>query len=253
MLPAMAGRMVRRLLHPVRLSSGKQRTAEQNPPPPEQPTPNSEKNQVLPEVSQHPGLQRLIAAHLARSVVLLGTAPDLNTYRTFIDAKEIEWNWDVDVDLPEGVQVVICSVPLSAEHWHVIRELKRKHGARITGIQELVLPFTPILFGQDKLDYYLKTIDEIAPYYLGAQWFGPIDRLHQLFSLSGKRVIEFGPFDGAQTAGLVHHGVRELVCVEARAENFTKTLIAKQVFGWDNVRLVMDDMHNADAVKYGRF
>lgn len=77
--------------------------------------------------------------------------------------------------------------------------------------------------------------------------------LNGLFPLSDKRVIEFGPFDGAQTAGLIHQGVRELVCIEVRAENFIKTLIAKEIFGWNNVRLVMDDMHNADALKYGRF
>ena len=165
----------------------------------------------------------------------------------------MEWDWDVDIKLPCGDQVIICSVPLSDEHWRVIGELKRRHGARVRGIQEVVLPFTSIQFAQDKLNYHSKTIDEIAPFYLGEKWFGPIDRLNELFPLEGKRVIEFGPFDGAQTAGLVHNGVRELICIEARAENFIKTLIAKEVFGWDHVRLVMDDMHNADAIKYGRF
>jgi phospholipid N-methyltransferase len=198
-------------------------------------------------------LQRLIATRIQHPAILLGTAPDLKTYSSFLTASEMEWDWDVDVKLPDGAQVVICSVPLSDEHWRVIRELKRRHGARVTGIQEIVLPFTPILFALNKLNYFLKTIDELAPMYLGEQWFGPIDRLNDLFPLGGKRVIEFGPFDGAQTAGLVHHGVRELVCIEARAENFIKPLIAKEIFGWDQARLVMDDMHNADEVKYGRF
>lgn len=210
-------------------------------------------NDVMPNVAEHPGLQRLIATRVQHPAILLGAARDLEVYRTFIDASVMEWDWSANVELPDGAQVVICSVPLRDEHWRAIRELKRTYGARVTTAQEIVLPFTPILFAQDKLNYFVKTIDGVAPFYMGEQWFGPIDRLHDLFPLTGRRVIEFGPFDGAQTAGLVHHGVRELICIEARAENFIKTLIAKEIFGWDHVRLVMDDMHNADEVKYGRF
>ncbi len=123
----------------------------------------------------------------------------------------------------------------------------------MTGAQEVVLPFTAVSFAQTKLNYAAPTLEDIAPVYLGRKWHGPIDRLNELYPLAGRRVIEFGPFDGGQTAGLVHHGVGEMVCIEARAENFIKTLIAKEVFGWRHVQLVMDDMHNADAVKYGRF
>jgi hypothetical protein len=251
MLSSIAERMVKRLIRPARVANSARRVAKEESR--IKTSSNNETNQVMPDVSRYPGLQRLIATRFPRSAVLLGTAADLKTYRAFLDATAIEWSWNADVELPDDVRVVICSMPLSAEHWHAIHELKRRHGARVIGMQELVLPFTPILFAQEKLDYYLKSIDEIAPYYLGESWFGPLDRLNQLLPLSGKRVIEFGPFDGSQTAGLVHHGVRELICIEARAENYIKTLIAKQAFGWDNVQLVMDDMHNADAVKYGRF
>jgi hypothetical protein len=66
-------------------------------------------------------------------------------------------------------------------------------------------------------------------------------------------VIEFGPFDGCQTAGLVNLGVKNLTCIEARAENAIKTMVARYVFGWNNVELVMDDFHNAEQLKYGTY
>jgi hypothetical protein len=157
------------------------------------------------------------------------------------------------VALPDNGQVLICDLALNDKHWEVMHLLKQRYGARIVGIEELVLPFTPILFSQAIMHYFCKTIDDIAPYYLGEKWWGSFDELDKLCPLAGKRVIEFGPLDGAQTAGLVQRGVGELICIEARPENFIKTLIAKEVFGWNQVRLIMDDMHNADAVKYGKF
>ena len=247
MLVYLAKRIIIRCFNAVGLEVHKRKVTDKRP------QREGEINQVMPDISLLPGLQRLIATRLQHPFVLLGSEPDLSTYRAFLKTNGTEWNWDVNIVVPGGLQVVICSLPQCDEHWYVIRELKRRHGVRITTIEELVLPFTPILFSQAKLSYWLKTIDEIAPFYLGEKWFGPIDSLTQVFPLSGKRVIEFGPFDGAQTAGLVHHGVRELVCIEARAENFIKTLIAKEVFGWNNIRIVMDDMHNADVIKYGRF
>jgi hypothetical protein len=225
-------------------------------------TSNSETeiNQVLPHIAEHPGLQRLIASRVdgSRPVLVLGSEHEVAFYCSFLrarisDVRGTVWNWNADVELPEDCQIIVCSVPLSAEQWQVMSALKRRCGAQVTGIQELVLPFTVIQFAQQKLNYYIRTIDEIAPYYLGELWFGPIDRLNELFPLKGKRVIEFGPFEGKQTAGLVHSNVEELTCIEARAENLLKTLIAKEVFGWHNVRLVMDDFHNVDATKYGRF
>jgi hypothetical protein len=198
-----------------------------------------------------PGLQKLVLSRASRPLVLLGSQGALKTY-AFLGGSQIDWSWDADVALPDSGQVLVCDLALNDKHWNVMRALKQRYGARIIGIAELVLPFTPILFSQAVMHYFSK-IDDIASYYLGEKWWGPFDQLDKLCPLVGKRVIEFGPLDGAQTAGLVHRGVGELICIEARPENFIKTLIAKEVFGWNQVRLIMDDMHNADAVKYGKF
>ena len=68
-----------------------------------------------------------------------------------------------------------------------------------------------------------------------------------------RSVIEFGPLEGCQTAGMVKNGVQSVTCIEARPDNFIKTLVAKTALGWQNVNLVMDDLHNVDVSKYGRF
>jgi hypothetical protein len=88
---------------------------------------------------------------------------------------------------------------------------------------------------------------------VGKDYFGPLDKLNAAFPLAGKRVIEFGPMEGAQTAGLLHLGAQSVTCIEARAVSFIKTMIACYCFGWDRVKLIMDDFHNADRNKYGEF
>lgn len=248
MLTSSAKRVVRGLFHAAGLEVHRRARNSHTP----EIVPSGEVNQVMPDVSEDAGLQKLVATRALTPLVRLGSSEETAAY-AFLGGEALEWDWDRDVELPPGAEVLVCSLPMTAGHWGVLRELKLRRGGRIRGVQELVLPFTVITFAQTRLDYHAKTVEELAPLYLGEKWHGPIDRLNDLFPLSGKRVIEFGPFDGAQTAGLVHHGVKELVCIEARAENFIKTLIAKEVFGWSNVQLVMNDMQDADAIKYGRF
>jgi hypothetical protein len=168
----------------------------------------------------------------------------------------VPWNWSDDTEgLPvdDGAQVILCRLPVTEAEWQSVAALKQRFGGRLTLLTELLLPFTRITFLQGKLDYLLKELEALLPYYLGEKFFGPLDKLDAVFPLRDKRVIEFGPFDGCQTAGLVRLGVTSVTCIEARAENAVKTLTAADVFGWNNVRVVMDDFHNADASKYGRF
>ncbi len=98
-----------------------------------------------------------------------------------------------------------------------------------------------------------RALQEIAPIYAGEQYFGPLDELNQVFPLAGKRIIEFGPMEGAQTAGLVQLGAQSVTAIEARGGSFIKTMIARYCFNWNNVEIVMDDFHNADRQKYGEF
>jgi len=59
--------------------------------------------------------------------------------------------------------------------------------------------------------------------------------------------------EGAQTAGLVHLGAKSVTCIEACAESFIKTMIASLFSISTTFDSVIDDFHNADDLKYGKF
>lgn len=169
-----------------------------------------------------------------------------------VEWRDFGWSEVAAPVVPADVRVILCLVPATAAEWERVAALKRELGGRLILLTELLLPYTRLLFLQRRLDYYLSDPGDILPFYLGEKFFGPIDRLDELFPLRGKSVIEFGPFDGCQTAGLVQCGAARVTCIEARAENATKTRTAAEIFGWSQVRVAMDDFHNADAGKYGR-
>jgi hypothetical protein len=227
-------------------------------------THSDEANTVIPDVWDKPIYQELTAYKLHfhnKPVVLLGELNKVNDLAQFLTKRNIvvstlQWNWEAEInsnDFSQESQLIICKIPLNEHHWQVIQQLKKKYLERCTSIYELVLPFTLIPMAQSSLNYYIKTLEEISPYYLGENYFGPIDKLNEVFPLSGKKVIEFGPFDGCQTAGLLNSGVNSLTCIEARAENAIKILVARYVFDWNNLELMMDDFHNANQFKYGTY
>src|SRR5437763_16361460 len=82
--------------------------------------------------------------------------------------------------------------------------------------------------GPTKDFFRYKRFDEVFRACLNA------NKLADLIPLKDKRVIEFGPFDRGQTAGLVNYWVGQLVCIDAREENFITTLIAIEGVGRSN-------------------
>jgi hypothetical protein len=224
----------------------------------------SEANTVIPNLWENPIYQEFIAYKLRfnnQSIILLGELLQTHALASVlakknIDVNALEWDWETEVnldDFSQESQLIVCKIPLSDRHWRVIQHLKKRYLDRVIGIYELALPLTMIPMAQSSLNYFLKSLEEISPYYLGQSYFGPIDKLNEIFPLAGKKVIEFGPFDGCQTAGLVNSGVKSLTCIEARAENAIKTMVARYVFNWNNVELVMDDFHNVERLKYGTY
>lgn len=229
--------------------------------PPDEPT--FAGNQVVPDIWKRKVYVDLLPSQLisdGQPVVLVGARHEIDSLgaafgQRGFQVQGIEWDWSPD--LPEvnadSAAIIFCKIPVNEAQWKLVRKLKQKFGAQFVGLQEVVLPLTSIRQAQSSLHYSIGTLEEIAPFYLGDDYFGPLGELNRVFPLSGKSVIEFGPMEGAQTAGLIRLGAGSVTCIEARAESFIKTMIAKTVFGWDNVRLVMDDFHNADNLKYGKF
>jgi hypothetical protein len=219
---------------------------------------------VVPKIWNQPFFQEMIPLRLQSSaapLVLLGNPSEIQfLYSGFVAAgrevQGISWDWETQPDLTsigDEALIVVCKLPQNEQHWRVLKQLKQQFGSRVIGIQELALPFTTLQQGMSSFDYSVDRFAELMPLYLGHEYFGPLDALNDVYPLSGKTVIEFGPMECAQTAGLVHLGVKSVLGIEARAVSFIKGMIACYCFGWKNVSLVMDDFHNADAYKYGRF
>jgi len=219
---------------------------------------------VVPKIWNQPLFQHMIPLRLPSSkgpVVVLGSPTQIKFLTSgFVDAgrevRGINWDWETQIDpasIPQDAHLIVCKLPQNEQHWRALKRLKQQFGDRVIGIQELVLPFTTLQQGQSLLQYSVDSFAEIVPLYLGEEFYGPLAELNELFPLAGKTVIEFGPMEGAQTAGLVHLGAKSVLGIEARAVSVIKSLIAWYCFGWENVSLVMDDFHNADAEKYGRF
>ncbi len=195
------------------------------------------------------------------SYTLLGDIGLLEQWSLSSRTKEIKFNfidWDGETlkktDLPRGKSpIVICREPVDFESWEAIKDLKEKFGERVLLLTELLLPFTRFSFLLSKLDFYKTKLEENLPFYFGTKYFGPLEALDEKVKFKGKKVIEFGPLDGFQTSGLLHLGVKSLDCIEARAENATKIEALKNVIGWKNLNVIMDDFHNCDEAKYGKY
>ncbi len=225
-----------------------------------------EGNLVVPRIWNQAVFREMIPFRLhspERPLIILGSSEEIEFLHAGFTkhgrrvVKGIEWSWQQGAELgeiPANAQIIVCKVPLNESQWRTIKDMKERHGNNVIGIQELALPFTTIQQAQASLTYSVESLEEIGSYYTGNDFFGEFfGDLNQAFPLAGKRVIEFGPMEGAQTAALVNMGVESVTCIEARAVSFIKTLIARYCFGWDNVTLIMDDFHNADRQKYGQF
>jgi hypothetical protein len=80
-----------------------------------------------------------------------------------------------------------------------------------------------------------------------------LDFLNQLYPIQGKRVLEFGPLDGAKTGGLISRGAYSIDCVEVRIANVIKVLSARQYLGWNNVNILIEDMHHIHGISHGKY
>jgi len=222
-------------------------------------------NAVLDELLRSPRVAQLLGLALARRsgdpLVLAGDverfAPAANFLRSLGRTVEVRpWNWNVAIDLltvSAPTRVALCLLPTTADEWAKVALLKRALGERMTLLTELLLPFTQITFLRTKLGYGIEDLERLLWRYLGEKTSGPVQDLNACWPLAGRSVIEIGPLDGCQTAELVLFGAAQVTCIEARAENVAKTRAMADAFAWPQVRILMDDFHNADATRYGRY
>lgn len=155
--------------------------------------------------------------------------------------------------LPADGRVVLALTPATEAEWTAVYQLRQKLGARLVLLLELLLPYTQLLHLFAVGDYFAKTPGDVLALWLGQRTDIAVEKLNEVVPLRGLDVIEFGPLDGAQTASLLHAGVRKLTCIETRPENVLKVNAARDAFGWPALTVAMDDFHNVDASRYGPF
>ena len=65
--------------------------------------------------------------------------------------------------------------------------------------------------------------------------------LHGVVSFRDKKVVELGPFEGANTKQIVDLGASKVVAIEANRDAFIKCMAVKETFKLNNLELIYDD------------
>jgi hypothetical protein len=156
-------------------------------------------------------------------------------------------------DLPADADLVVAEPSLGRDAYALVSRLRLEQGQRVYTADQLLAESALFEAIDQLVGVYVQPLSKALGYMAGAPVWEPIARLQEHESLAGKRVIEFGPLDGCMTGSLVAAGVASVTCVEVRLANVLKVLVARQVMGWKNVEIVVDDMHNVDGAAYGQF
>ena len=153
----------------------------------------------------------------------------------------------------DGLDLVYVARAFEPTTYEAVSSLRTQRKGRVLTLLE-VFGAACLFRAIDALvGYHVGPNLKLLEYMTGETILPPLARLNDRFPLAGKRVIEFGPLDGAMTGNLVALGAREVVCVEVRLMNVIKMLAARQWLRWDHVQVVNDDMHTVDAARHGRF
>ena len=163
--------------------------------------------------------------------------------------------------VPAGIPddaIIVWERAFDAEGYETVAELKRRFPGRVTTAFELLskaLLFQAVgeLIGYHQAKGNEARLVDIMSGATPEPW-GYLGELDKLYPIAGKRVIEYGPLDGAMTATLLQLGAASVTGVEIRMTNVIKLLAAAHIFGWgDRFRLLIEDMHMVDASSTGRF
>jgi hypothetical protein len=156
-------------------------------------------------------------------------------------------------DLPAEADLVVAEPSLGRDAYGLVSKLRQKPGRHVYTADQLLADSALFEAIDQLVGVYVQPLSKALGYMAGAPIWDPVAQLQEREPLAGKRVIEFGPLDGCMTGSLVAAGAASVTCVEVRLANVLKVLVARQVMGWKNVEIVIDDMHNVDGATYGQF
>ncbi len=80
-----------------------------------------------------------------------------------------------------------------------------------------------------------------------------IDKLAQRVDLKGLRILELGCLEGVHSLILQTLGVKEVLGIEGRKENFLKCLIAKNAFNLNKCKFLLGDLDEILPLLSGKF
>jgi hypothetical protein len=196
------------------------------------------------------------SATLSAKVVLIGEGLLADSVRDVLRAtgREVE-SAALSAVLPPGPDDVVYAAPaFDPGHYERIHALRaRTSPRRVYTLFQLFAPACLFRFVEGVLGYHVQPSDRLLRMMTGKRILPSLARLNERYPLKGKKVLEYGPLDGAMTGNLVALGVGTLHCVEVHMLNVLKVLAAKQMLGWRNVEVIPDDMHTVDGWAYGRY
>jgi hypothetical protein len=104
-----------------------------------------------------------------------------------------------------------------------------------------------------RLDNGYETIADTPLFNEGSLWTSVRRCLNVLFSqgVTGLRIAGLGCLEGGYAVEFVRMGVREVVGIEVREENFANCMMVKNGVSLSNLKFVRDDIWNIEG--YGEF
>ena len=197
---------------------------------------------------------------LGQQVVIVGETRDaemladaLRTTGRTVRVTTVEVLTEALAQTPPDADVVVVEPAATPEAYTLVHRLRFEQGRRAFTADQLLGGAALFEAINQLVGVYVQPLSKALGYLAGDPVWEPIARLAEREPLTGKRVVEFGPLDGCMTGSLVAAGVASVTCVEVRLANVLKVLVSRQVMGWPNVELVIDDMHNVDGHAYGQF
>lgn len=193
-------------------------------------------------------------------VVFAGASPTIDAAltRAGSDLRVERRSLDEALALPDAAfddMVVVEEAP-GPDAWTAIARLAARPRVRLVWEamrRELLLGLLasklPYLIKPEQLLQILRSAPGTSPTRLDQ----PIVAADAIVPFRGKRVIEIGPLDGAQTSAILKLGASEVVCVEIRPDNYLKTLLTADLVGGAPVSIRFDNFHAVIPERYGTF
>lgn len=150
-------------------------------------------------------------------------------------------------EIPTGAHILVVEDSPQEMEWRWTLALLRDTRASL--LRREMAPFL--------LEEVGKQLGAVAPPDISANHAADMARIAQAINsvapLAGKRVAEFGPLDGAQTASFIPYRPESIDAFEIRPDNYLRVEAAARIYDWPNVRLHLEDFHAVNALSHGRF